>query len=90
MSGSTAEKPDLGIYHPSCFLAHDLVNRLSVVVGYCNLLEDETLENLVRHQYLRSIRELAKTMADDLNRHQCQIDATVRETVQKKATSASK
>jgi hypothetical protein len=33
--GSMVDKPDLGKYQPSCLLAHELVNKLSVVVGYC-------------------------------------------------------
>lgn len=83
------DKADLGKYHPSCFLAHDLINRLSIVVGYCDLLGDEMLESIVRQKHLHYIRESAKAMAEDLKRHQCQIDTTVRETVKKQATSAS-
>lgn len=77
------DKPDLGKYH-------DLINRLSIVVGYCDLLEHEMLESRVRQKHLHYIREFAKAMAEDLKRHQYQIDATVREAVKKKATSASK
>jgi hypothetical protein len=32
--------PDAQKYHPSCLLAHELVNKLAVVVGYCDLFEE--------------------------------------------------
>jgi nitrogen-specific signal transduction histidine kinase len=35
-------------YHPSCMLAHELVNKLSVVVGYCDLLKNHAPEDLAR------------------------------------------
>jgi hypothetical protein len=73
------EKPDLGKYQPSCLLAHELVNKLSVVVGYCDLLRDHMPEDSVAQEQLCKIRELAKAMAEELNTHQCAIEAMTRE-----------
>ncbi|HKV82761.1 MAG TPA: hypothetical protein VJP02_31730 [Candidatus Sulfotelmatobacter sp.] len=70
--------PNLEKYQPSCLLAHELVNKLSAVVGYCDLLRDHVAEDSAQQQ-LRKIRELAKAMAEELNAHQCSIETMSRE-----------
>jgi hypothetical protein len=73
------DKLDLSNYQPSCLLAHELVNKLSVVVGYCDLLTDQMPEDSVGQGQLRKIREIAKAMVEELNAHQCSIEAMTRE-----------
>jgi hypothetical protein len=75
------DRPDLGKYQPSCILAHELVNRLSVIVGYCDLLADEAPEDTKCLKRLNAIRCIAKTMADDLTKHQCQLGILARESL---------
>ena len=72
-------RTNLGHYQPSCMLAHDVINRLSVIVGYCDLLADETPEGSDCRKRLLTIRNLAKLAAADLTEHQCQLDMLVRE-----------
>jgi len=55
-SGCMVDKPDLGKYQPSCLLAHELVNKLSVVVGYCDLLRDHVPDDSPGQVQLRKIR----------------------------------
>jgi len=83
------EKSDLGKYQPSCLLAHGLVNKLSIIVGYCDLLKDHAPDDSVCQKQLHAIREVAKEMATELNQHQCAIDAATREVVSKSLQSIS-
>ena len=69
------EKVDLGKYQPNCILAHELVNKLSVIVGHCDLLTEHVSEDARLLKRLLTIREIAKSMAKDLNDHQCHLDA---------------
>ena len=77
--GSMVDQPDLGKYQPSCLLAHELVNKLSVVVGYCDLLKDHMPEDSAGQEQLRKIREIGLSMAEELTAHQCSIEAMTRE-----------
>jgi len=47
-------------------LAHDLINKLSVVVGRCDLLIAKMPEDSPLLQHVHSIQEIAKSMATDL------------------------
>jgi hypothetical protein len=58
-------------YQPSCILAHDLINRLSVIAGYCDLLRDEAPEDSECYRRLLKIREIAHSAATDLNTRPC-------------------
>jgi hypothetical protein len=73
------EKVDLGKYQPNCVLAHDLVNKLSVIVGCCDLLKEEVPENATCEVRLRTIRRIAQEMAEYLKLHQCQLEVVSRE-----------
>jgi len=70
-------------YQPSCLLAHDLVNRLSVIIGHCDLLEEETEEDSGCAKRLRLIKEIARSIAKELNQHQCALDGVLRSGVVK-------
>jgi hypothetical protein len=67
------------LYQPNCMLAHGLINRLSIIVGYCDLLTDEEPEDSVCHDRLLKIREIANTAAEELGEHQCRLDTLLRE-----------
>jgi hypothetical protein len=73
------DKPDLGKYQPSCNLAHGLVNKLSVIIGYCDLLKDEAPEDSECQKRLDAVRAITKDMAAELLRHQCDIEVIMRE-----------
>ena|GEM_PF-3267320 len=67
-----------GQYQPSCLLAHSLINKLSVIVGRCDLWREKTPEESECYQRLMAIRELAKSMAEEITQHQCRFDAIAR------------
>jgi len=59
-------------------LAHDLVNRMSVIVGYCDLSEEEPKDESKRSQNIRAIRKIAQSAAEELQDHLCHLDALTR------------
>ena len=65
----------------ACLLAHDVVNKLSAIIGFCDLLvenaEQPDTECATR---LTSIRELAKSAAKQLIDHQCELSVLIRST----------
>ena len=68
-------------HQPPCLLAHDVVNKLSAIVGFCDLL----VENVKRRdtecvKRVMSIQELAKSAAEDLIEHQCELSLLIRST----------
>ena len=77
------EKPKLGKYEPSCNLAHGLVNKLSAIVGHCDLLKDQAPEDSECQKRLAAIRSIAKNMADELHGHKCDLEVIAREAMKK-------
>jgi hypothetical protein len=75
------DKPDLSKYRPRCILAHEMINKLTIIVGHCDLLKESTPEDSHCLERLRAIGEVAKSMADELNRHQCHLDTMFRTTL---------
>ena len=52
-------------------LVHDLVNKLAVIVGHCELLSDHLKTGSQSAQRVISIQEIAHGMANELNKFQC-------------------
>ncbi|HUA15387.1 MAG TPA: hypothetical protein VMG31_08810 [Verrucomicrobiae bacterium] len=71
------------VYQPSCMLAHDLINRLSIIVGYCDLLAEESKEKAepACRERIHLIREVAQAAAAELGKHQCKLESIMRESV---------
>ena len=66
-------------HQPACFLAHVLINKLAVIVGYCDLLIEKVGEQDAEcAKRLRSIHELAKSAAQTLSNHQCELSGLIR------------
>jgi nitrogen-specific signal transduction histidine kinase len=59
---------------PSGTLAHELINRLSVIVGNCDLLKDALPRNSESANRLCLIKDVAKSMAEDLQTHETDLD----------------
>jgi hypothetical protein len=71
------EKSTRGCHEPGCLLAHDLVNKLSVIIGNCDLLMSEQMQEQVQTgsecaKRLRLIHDAAQGIARELNEHQLQ------------------
>lgn len=65
-------------HQPACLLAHDLVNKLSAIIGYCDLLIEKAEEETECAKRLRLIHNLAKSAAKELAEHQCQLSSVMR------------
>jgi len=60
---------------PGCMLAHDLINRLAVIVGYCDLLVEEDDSNDAKQQKrLNVMREIAVSTVEELRLHHCKFE----------------
>jgi hypothetical protein len=66
-------------YPPECPLAHDLINKLSVIVGQCDLMLEKTPEDSPVLKQMLLIRTMAKSVAAELGQLQCDL-ARLRDT----------
>jgi hypothetical protein len=57
---------------PLCCLAHDLINKMSVIVGFCDLLNEKAQDDESAKR-LALIHDIAESAAKELVRHQCQL-----------------
>ena len=57
---------------------HDLVNKLAVIVGHCDLLSDHLKENSQCANRVSAVQEIAREMAKELNEYQCQLSESAR------------
>jgi hypothetical protein len=85
----TVPELESGTYRPSCNLAHELVNKLAAIVGYCDLVEDHAAEEPECHKHLEAIRKIATGMAEALAAHQCDLDDLIRQNRKKKRSTIS-
>jgi hypothetical protein len=67
------EKSARDCNRPLCMLAHDLVNKLSVIVGCCDLLTNPERLDPTAEKHVQLIRNTAKSMAERLNHEQCHL-----------------
>ena len=57
---------------------HDLVNKLAVIVGHCDLLSDNLKEGSQCAKRVCAIQEIAREMAKELNEYQCLLSESAR------------
>jgi hypothetical protein len=72
------EKYNVGHYEPACMLAHRLLDKLSIIIGHCELVSEAVPHGSECAKRLDRIHSVAAEMAADLSTHQCQITETVR------------
>jgi hypothetical protein len=66
-------------HQPRCVVAHDVVNKLSAIIGFCDLLKERVEEHDAEcAKRLGLIHDLAQSAAKELVEHQNQRPATVR------------
>jgi hypothetical protein len=75
-----------GAYDRLCVLAHDLNNKLSIIVGECELLSEHDEVTPGCAQRLARIKELAIAMSNRINSSDCRMIAAGEE--QRKSTAA--
>jgi len=76
-----------GAYERLCVLAHDLNNKLSIIVGECELLSEHDGVTPECAQRLARIKELAIAMSKRINSSDCRMIAAGEK--QRKSTAAS-
>lgn len=52
-------------------LTHDLVNKLAVILGHCDVLGEHLKAGSPSAKRVGSIQEIAQGMAKELNEYQC-------------------
>ncbi len=65
-------------HQPACMVAHDLVNKLSDIVGHCDLLNEMTEQGTEYARRLAIIKDLAKSAAKELAEHERQVAEAAR------------
>jgi hypothetical protein len=60
---------------PVCPLTHSLLDRLTVIVGHCELLGAADSVDSHSSKHLRMIQEAAQSMAAELKNYQCELIA---------------
>ena len=58
-------------YEAHCMLAHDMINRFAVIVGYCDLLLEQPPSDPMVSRRLLLMREIAKSAAGELVQREC-------------------
>jgi hypothetical protein len=71
-------EPRMDTYRPLCVLSHDLVNKLSAIIGHCDLLSKEAEVDSECARRLLLIRQIANSMAEQINQHQCDLEDRIR------------
>lgn len=67
------EKSSRKVYQPECPLAHNLINKLSVIVGNCDLLVERIPESSPLWERMLLVRDLAKEVAGELGQIECDL-----------------
>lgn len=68
-----SQKSSTNQHQPECPLAHKLINKLSAVIGNCDLIMEKTPEDSPMLQRMLLIRDTAKSMAADLAEFQSEL-----------------
>ena len=75
------------VYRPTSPATHDLVNKLAVIVGHCDLLSEHLKAGSPSAKRVGSIQEIARGMAKELNEYQCQLAECARNAEVKKRSA---
>jgi len=72
------EQSDWKSYQPVCMLAHDMLNKLSVIVGLCELVSAEAEPGTECAARLATIQDTAKSLAQEVIKSECQMSRVIR------------
>jgi nitrogen-specific signal transduction histidine kinase len=68
-------------YQPRCMLSHEFANDLSVIIGNCELLEEEAKSAGTSTHKIEIILSAARRISDELRSHVCALEAATRNQV---------
>jgi hypothetical protein len=58
---------------PACVLAHDLIDKLSVIVGYCEMMKEEDRNGSKSNERLDRMHTMDLDMVEKLRNRQCKL-----------------
>lgn len=64
--------------HHFCLLAHNVVNKLTAILGHCEILDAEAHSDPKCIERLHKIRALASTAAAMLQNGECEVETVTR------------
>jgi len=69
-------------HQPTCLMSHSFLNRLSVIIGSCDIvLHEAEASGSIDSQTMRRltvVRGIAWELVNDLRQHECRLDAATR------------
>jgi light-regulated signal transduction histidine kinase (bacteriophytochrome) len=68
-------------HQPACLLSHDLLNKLSAIIGFCDLLMEKAEEKGEDQECVRqlgTVNDLARSAVKTLLEHQCELSVVIR------------
>jgi hypothetical protein len=65
--------PNKDQYQLDCPLVHSLINKLTVIVGHCDLLVERVPENSPLFARMLLVRDMAKSVGEELGQLQCDL-----------------
>ncbi len=78
---------------PLCVVSHNFINKLTVIIGSCQLLQEKTEQmECVDCEFSRRIsviESIAQGLAEELKHHQCSLDPATRMALCVQRASAS-
>lgn len=77
-------------HEPASSLVHQLINKLTVIIGGCDLLQERTELTSECLQRIVMIREAARSMAHDIAEFQCEGEAVAHSKSQLRGVSVVK
>jgi hypothetical protein len=85
-SGRATLKSKAQRHQPACIDADKLINELSIIIGNCDLLIQNTEPDSEQTRRLVVIRDMADTVRKELVEHQRQVEAEMRKPGTQKAS----
>jgi hypothetical protein len=65
--------PNKGKHQPECPLAHTLMNKLSIIIGNCDLVVEKIPEDSPILKRMLAVQNTAKSMVADLVKLECEL-----------------
>jgi hypothetical protein len=70
---------------PACMLAHQMINKVSAIIGHCDLFLEKTEPGTPHANRISVIREIAQTAVKELVEHQQQVEAETQRSNRRRA-----
>jgi hypothetical protein len=67
------ENANPAVLTPACLLVHNMINKLSVIIGNCDLVIEATPEDSPQAQRLAAIRKAAESLILEVRDYKCDL-----------------